>query len=159
MRKSALAAAAVLSSLGAGGIVATLSTGSSHREAPLSSADPLADNTDVYAFTPKSAPGQVAIVANWVPFQDPAGGPNFYRFDDRARYYINIDNTGDGNYDVRYRFDFRTKFNNRNFLHSLTQVTSLKDPQLFQKESSCGNPSSWLRPLCHPSALVASSRL
>jgi Domain of unknown function (DUF4331) len=135
MQRSALAAAAVLSALGAGGIAATISTGSSHREAPLSSADPLADNTDVYVFTPKSAPNQVAIVANWVPFQDPAGGPNFYRFDDRARYYINIDNTGDGNADVRYRFDFRTKFNNRNFLHSLTQVTSLNDPQLFQKES------------------------
>ncbi|MCA1698238.1 MAG: DUF4331 domain-containing protein, partial [Actinobacteria bacterium] len=61
-----------------------------------------------------------------------------YRFDDRARYYINIDNTGDGNYDVRYRFDFRTKFNNRNFLHSLTPVTSLDDPQLFQSSRSGG---------------------
>lgn len=135
MRKSVLTAAAVLSTLGAGGIIAAISTGSSHREAPLSSVDPAGDNTDVYAFTPKSAPNQVAIVANWVPFQDPAGGPNFYRFDDRARYYINIDNTGDGNYDVRYRFDFRTKFNNRNFLHSLTPVKGLNDPQLFQKES------------------------
>jgi hypothetical protein len=135
MRRSVLAAAAVLSTLGAGGIVASLSTGSSHREAPLSSADPLADNTDVYAFTPQGAPGQVALIANWAPFQDPGGGPNFYRFDDRARYYINIDNTGDGDYDVRYRFDFRTKLNNRNFLHSLTPVTSLNDPQLLQKES------------------------
>ena len=63
------------------------------------------------------------------------GRPELLPLDDRARYYINIDNTGDGNYDVRYRFDFRTKFNNRNFLHSLTQVTSLDDPQLFQKES------------------------
>ena len=58
MRKSVLAAAAVLSTLGAGGIVATISTGSSHREAPLTSADPLADTTDVYAFTPKSASGE-----------------------------------------------------------------------------------------------------
>ena len=135
MRRSVLTAAAVLSTVGAGGIVAAIGIGSSHREAPLTSIDPAGDNTDVYAFTPKGAPDQVAIVANWVPFQDPAGGPNFYRFDDRARYYINIDNTGDGNYDVRYRFDFRTKFNNRNFLHSLTPVTSLDDPQLFQKES------------------------
>jgi len=63
--------------------------GSSHREAPLTSADPLADDTDVWAFTPKGAPDQVAIAANWVPFEDPAGGPNFYRFDDKARYYIN----------------------------------------------------------------------
>jgi hypothetical protein len=135
MRRSVLAAAAVLSTLGAGGVVVAISTGSSHREAPLTSGDPAVDDTDLYAFTPKGAPNQVAFVANWLPFQDPAGGPNFYRFDDRARYYINIDNTGDGRYDVRYRFDFRTKLNNRNFLHSLTPVTSLDDPQLLQKES------------------------
>ena len=48
-------------------------------------------------------------MANWIPFEDPAGGPNFYRFDDRASYYINVDNTGDGRYDVRYRFKFHTK--------------------------------------------------
>ena len=96
MRKSVLTAAAVLSTVGAGGIVAAIGTGSSHREAPLTSVDPAGDNTDVYAFTPKGAPDEVAIVANWVPFQDPAGGPNFYRFDDRARYYINIDNNGEG---------------------------------------------------------------
>ena len=51
-------------------------------------------------------------MANWIPFEDPAGGPNFYRFDDRARYYINVDNTGDGKYDVRYRFKFQTKVRN-----------------------------------------------
>jgi len=134
MRKLVLLAAALLSSLAAVVVVVNVSNGSSHREAPLTSADPLADNTDVWFFTPKSAPGQVAIVANWVPFEDPAGGPNFYRFDDRARYYLNVDNTGDGDYDVRYRFDFRNKLNNKNFLHSLTPVTSLNSPNLFQKE-------------------------
>ena len=135
MRKVVLLAAALLSSLAAVVVVVNISSGSSHREAPLSSADPLGDDTDVWFFTPKGAPGQVAIVANWVPFEDPAGGPNFYRFDDRARYYLNIDNTGDGDFDIRYRFDFRTKFNNKNSLHSLTPVTSLNDPTLFQKES------------------------
>jgi len=135
MRKSVLLVAALLSSLAAGFVAVTLSTGSSHREAPLSSADPLGDDTDVWFFTPKNQPGQVAIVANWVPFEDPAGGPNFYRFDDRARYYINIDNTGDGDYDIRYRFDFRTKFNDKNFLHSLTEVRDLNSKNLFQKES------------------------
>ena len=50
---------------------------------------------------------QLTVVANWIPFEDPAGGPNFYRFDDRARYYINVDNTGDGKADVRYRFKFQ----------------------------------------------------
>ena len=135
MRKIHLLLGALLASLAAVAVVVTVGTGSSHREAPLTSADPTADDTDVYAFTAKDAPGMLTVVANWVPFEDPAGGPNFYRFDDRARYYINIDNTGDGDYDVRYRFDFRTKFNNRNFLHSLTPVTRLNDPQLFQREA------------------------
>ncbi len=135
MRTIHLLLGALLASLAAVAVVVTVGTGSSHREAPLTSTDPLADDTDVYAFTAKDAPGMLTVVANWVPFQDPGGGPNFYRFDDRARYYINIDNTGDGDYDVRYRFDFRTTFNKRNFLHSLTQVTSLNDPQLFQREA------------------------
>ena len=135
MRKIHLLLAALLASLAATAVVVTIGSSSSHREAPLTSADPTADDTDVYAFTAAENPGALTVVANWVPFEDPAGGPNFYRFDDRARYYINIDNTGDGDYDVRYRFDFRTKFNNKNFLHSLTQVTSLDDPELLQKES------------------------
>jgi hypothetical protein len=135
MRHLNLLVVAVLAALGATAVAVNISTGSSHREAPLTSADPLGDDTDVWAFTPKGAPGQIAVAANWVPFEDPAGGPNFYRFDDRARYYINFDNTGDGNFNVRYRFDFRTKFNDKNYLHSLTPVTSLNDPTLFQKES------------------------
>ena len=135
MRKIQLLLAALLASLAATALVVAIGSGSSHREAPLTSMDPTADDTDVYAFTAAEAPGALTVVANWVPFEDPAGGPNFYRFDDRARYYINIDNTGDGDYDVRYRFDFRTKLNDKNFLHSLTQVTGLNDPQLLQKES------------------------
>ena len=63
--------------------------------------DPTADNTDTYAFTAKDAPGSVTIVANWIPGEVPANGPNFFRFDDRAAYYINIDNTGDGKADIR----------------------------------------------------------
>jgi len=135
MHKISLLAAALLSSLAAALMVVAFSSGSSHREAPLTSGDPLADDTDVYAYTAKDAPGFITIQANWIPFQDPAGGPNFYRFDDRARYYINVDNTGDGNADVRYRFDFRTKFNNANFLHSLTKVDNINSPTLLQKES------------------------
>src|SRR5205085_943180 len=82
--------------------------------------DPTGDNTDTYAFTAKNAPGDLTIVANWIPFEDPAGGPNFYRFDDNARYYLNIDNTGDGKPDVRYLFDFSTKTRNPNtFLYGL----------------------------------------
>ena len=91
MRKLSIGAALV-----AAAIAVPLSIGSSHREAPNISLDPTADNTDVYAFTAKDAPGALTVVANWIPGEVPANGPNFFRFDDRARYYIHIDNTGDG---------------------------------------------------------------
>jgi hypothetical protein len=122
---------ALLAALAAGVLAVSLSFGSSHREAPGSALDPTADDTDVYAFTAKDAPGSLTVVANWIPFEDPAGGPNFYRFDDRARYYINVDNTGDGRYDVRYQFRFRTRYRNKSsFLYALPGVTSINDPKL-----------------------------
>src|SRR3954447_20229146 len=72
-------------------VAAALSFGSSHREAPNTSQDPTADDTDVYAFSADAAPGQLTVVANWIPFEDPAGGPNFYNFDPKAHYYVNVD--------------------------------------------------------------------
>jgi hypothetical protein len=125
MRKLALFAA-----LAALAIALPLSFGSSHREAPLTSIDPTGDDTDTYAFTAQDAPGSLTIVGNWVPFEDPAGGPNFYKFDDNARYYLNIDNTGDGKADVRYLFDFKTKTRNPNsFLYTYGQpVDSVNSP-------------------------------
>src|SRR5213592_3708950 len=123
--------AALLAALAAGVLAVVPGSGSSHREAPLTSIDPTGDDTDVYAFTAKDAPGALTVVANWIPFEDPAGGPNFYRFDDRARYYLNVDNTGDGKYDVRYRFTFKTHTRNPNsFLYATPTVTSIDDPQL-----------------------------
>ena len=117
-------------------VAVPLSIGSSHREAPLTSIDPTADDTDVYAFTAKDAQDDLTVVANWVPFEDPAGGPNFYKFDQKARYYINVDNTGDGKYDVRYRFKFRDKYENggSSFLYALPGVSSIDDPKLLQKQ-------------------------
>jgi hypothetical protein len=113
-------------------VAVPLSIGSSHREAPLTSIDPTADDTDVYAYTAKDAQDSLTVVANWVPFEDPAGGPNFYKFDDEARYYINVDNTGDGVYDIRYRFDFTTKTRNEGtFLYGLgDKITSPRDKDL-----------------------------
>src|SRR5437868_9345151 len=126
MRRTALIAALI-----AAAIAVPLSFGSSHREAPLTSIDPTADDTDLYAYTANDAPGSLTVVANWIPFEDPAGGPNFYRFDDRAHYYINIDNTGDGAPDVRYLFKFKTKVVNPNsFLYASPTVTSINDPHL-----------------------------
>ena len=71
--------------------------------------DPAADNTDVYAWTAPGAEDAITIASNWIPGQVPANGPNFFRFDDRARYYNNIDNNGDGVADIRYRFTFDTE--------------------------------------------------
>ena len=59
---------------------------SSHREAPLISADPLADNTDTYAFVSPDAPDTVTLIANWIPLEAPGGGPNFYKFGDDVLY-------------------------------------------------------------------------
>ena len=83
-RKLSVLAVSLLAALVAGVLVVDLGFGSSHREAPLTSLDPTADDTDVYAFTANDATDALTVVANWIPFEDPAGGPNFYRFDDRA---------------------------------------------------------------------------
>jgi Domain of unknown function (DUF4331) len=114
---------------------AAISPGSSHREAPLSALDPTGDDTDVYAFKAQDAPDSLTLVANWIPFEDPAGGPNFYRFDDRATYYLNLDNTGDGVYDVRFRFRFRTSVGDPgSFLYAAPTVDSIDSPNLNVKQ-------------------------
>jgi hypothetical protein len=131
MRRIALIAALI-----AAAIAVPLSFGSSHREAPLTSIDPTADDTDLYAYTANDAPGALTVVANWIPFEDPAGGPNFYKFDDRAHYYINVDNTGDGAYDIRYQFAFKTKVGNPDsFLYALPGVSSINDSKLNVKQT------------------------
>ena len=79
---------------------------SSHREAPLIAGDPAADNTDLYAFVSPTDPNKLTIIANYVPLEEPAGGPNFFPFDPAVRYEIHIDNNGDGKGDVTYSFRF-----------------------------------------------------
>jgi len=80
---------------------------SSHREAPLISADPLADNTDLYAFRSPDNPNTITIIANYIPAELPFGGPNYYSFGENIRYEIHVDNDasvpGD---EVTYRFTF-----------------------------------------------------
>jgi hypothetical protein len=131
MRRRRSFAAAAAGSIAVLAATASVAAASSHREAPLTSLDPTADDTDVYAFVAPDATDSVTIAGNWIPFEDPAGGPNFYRFDDRATYYLNVDNTGDGRYDVRYRFRFTTEYRNPgSFLYALPGVTSFDDPKL-----------------------------
>ena len=85
---------------------------SSHRDSPFISEDPAADNTDVYAFV-STEPGRgdfVTILANFVPLQEPANGPNFYRTSDFVTYDIKIDTDGDAKEDLTYRFEFKTRY-------------------------------------------------
>lgn len=102
------------SAVAAGGCYAVLgaSTGnaSSHREAPLIAGDPVADNTDTYAFVSPDAPDTVTLIANWYPNQEPAGGPNFYPWaeSDEALYYIKLDTDGDAVADITYEWAFTT---------------------------------------------------
>ncbi len=101
----------------------------SHREAPLISGDPEADGTDLYAFVSPDAPDTTTLIANYLPFQNPAGGPNFYSFDDDVLYDINIDNNGDAVPDVTYRYKFTTTKQNPNtFLYNTGPIKSLDDP-------------------------------
>ncbi|MDQ6893502.1 MAG: DUF4331 domain-containing protein [Acidobacteriota bacterium] len=88
------------------GGTATDAVASSHREAPAIAADPVADNTDVYAFRDPNYPKNIVIITNWIPLQEPAGGPNFWNFGENVRYEIKVDNNGDGIEDVTYRFTF-----------------------------------------------------
>ena len=101
---------------------------SSHREAPLISQDPAADNTDLYAFVSPDRPDSVTIVANYIPLEQPAGGPNFASFGDDVRYELKIDNTGDGDEDLTYRFRFDTATRNPDtFLYNTGPIESLND--------------------------------
>lgn len=109
---------------------------SSHREAPLIAGDPLADNTDVYAFR-SYEPGRedyVTLLWNHVPLEPPSGGPQFYPFGDDVLYNISIDNTGDGVDDITYRFKFQTEVVNGDSVLGMAApnqdgvIRSLNDP-------------------------------
>jgi hypothetical protein len=110
---------------------------SSHREAPMITEDPVADNTDVYAFVAPDAPDDVTFISNWIPFEEPAGGPNFHKFGNDVLYTINIDNDGDAVADIVYEYRFRTLTRNPDtFLYNTGPITSLDDdtwnrPQLY----------------------------
>ena len=115
MRKPA--AALAVAALTALALVAALAHGrgpaaanaSSHREAPLISEDPSADNTDLYAFRSPDKPDTLTIVSNFIPGEDPAAGPNYYTFSPTARYDVYVDRNGDGRADVSYYFQFQRK--------------------------------------------------
>ncbi len=116
---------------------------SSHREAPLISQDPMADNTDLYAFVSPDQPNTVTIIANYIPLESPAGGPNFPAFDDNVLYAIHVDNNGDAKEDLTYEFRFTTQTRNPDtFLYNVGPITSLSD-------------TNWNRPQTYDVTLVS----
>src|SRR5262249_2913621 len=109
---------------------------SSHSEAPGTSKDRLADDTDLYAWVAKDAPGAVTFVGNWVPLIEPNSGPNFVSFDDDVTYYINVDNVGDARKHIRFEFkSHTTRQTGATFLYNVGQVTSLDDPDLNVRQT------------------------
>jgi hypothetical protein len=108
---------------------------SSHREAPEISKDPVADNTDVYAFVSPDRPDTVTLITNFVPLQDPPGGPNFFEFGDDVLYSINIDNDGDGAPEISYLFRFTTRLRNPDtFLYNTGPITSIGSPNWNKRQ-------------------------
>ncbi len=111
---------------------------SSHREAPEISKDPVADSADLYAFVSPDADHTVTIIANYVPLQLPAAGPNFYEFGDDVLYEIYIDNNGDGVEDVTYQFRFTTTLTDQGsndiFLYNTGQIHNLSDATWNRKQ-------------------------
>jgi hypothetical protein len=113
---------------------------SSHREAPLIADDPLADNTDVYAFRSPDKPDKICIIANYIPGQLPFGGPNYYHFGENIRYEIHIDNNvntpGD---DITYRFTFkRTNEDSTTFFNIRLGKENLKNTYTMEKSTDGG---------------------
>ncbi len=111
---------------------------SSHREAPEISKDPVADSSDLYAFVSPDDPDTVTIIANYVPLQQPAGGPNFYEFGDDVLYQIFIDNDSDGDADITYQFQFYTLLTDQGpndiFLYNTGQIKHLSDATWNRKQ-------------------------
>jgi hypothetical protein len=108
---------------------------SSHREAPEISKDPVADSTDVYAFVSPDKPDTVTLIANYIPLQEPSGGPNFYEFGDDVLYGIHIDNNGDGYADISYEFRFSTRVLDENtFLYNTGPIEAINSPNFNRRQ-------------------------
>ena len=90
------------------GLAPTAAEASSHREAPAISDDPAADNTDLYAWVNKTTHDKLNIVANWIPLEEPSGGPNFHDFSDDARYEIYISRGANNSPIVSYYIEFES---------------------------------------------------
>jgi Domain of unknown function (DUF4331) len=134
---AAIAAAGITLASALAGLGPSTAGASSHREAPLIAMDPAVDNTDLYAFVSPERPGFVSFIANWQPFEEPNGGPNFYPFATDAAYLINVDNDGDAIADAVFRWTFQN-IDNRGgdtFLYNNGPVTTLDDENLLFRQT------------------------
>ena len=142
-----LGAGTLLIGAGLAGLAPGAATASSHREAPAITDLPKYDNTDVYAFVSPDRARTVTLVANWIPMEEPAGGPNFYPWATDALYDINVDNDHDAKADLIYRWTFTDSrvpgdgpdmdsfSGNGTFLYNNGQVTSLTDENLLFRQT------------------------
>ncbi|WP_432825351.1 DUF4331 domain-containing protein [Dactylosporangium sp. CA-092794] len=131
------AATVVAAGVALAGLGPVTSSASSHREAPLIAADPAVDNTDLYAFVSPERAGYVTFIANWQPFEEPNGGPNFFPFATDAVYLINVDSDGDAKPDAVFRWTFQNVDNRGGdtFLYANGPVTSLDDENLLFRQT------------------------
>ncbi|KAA1418751.1 DUF4331 domain-containing protein [Nocardioides humilatus] len=121
----------VMLAVGLAGMGPIAANSSSHREAPLIAGLPQYDATDLYAFRSPDRQDTVTLIANWIPFEEPAGGPNFYSFATDARYNIKVDNDGDTKPDITFRWTFQDHYvSGDTFLYATGPVTSLNDENL-----------------------------
>ena len=134
--KAMLATGSALMAVALAGGLPNLAGASSHREAPLIADDPVHDNTDTYAFVSPDDPDMVTLIANWSPFSEPNGGPNFYPWEDGSWYDINIDSNGDATPDITYRWTFTTNDlrGTDTFLYNNGPVETLDDENLLFRQ-------------------------
>jgi len=139
---------ALVAAGGIAGLAPTGASASSHREAPGITDEPKYDNTDVYAFVSPDKGNTVTLVGNWIPMEEPAGGPNFYPWATDAAYDFHIDNDHDAVADLTYRWTFTDSATpgpddsfsgNGTFLYNNGQVTTgdggLADPNLLFRQT------------------------
>jgi hypothetical protein len=133
---STLLALLVVFGMFAVGIRSGQVSASSHREAPMISNDPVADDTDYYAFVSPDKPDTVTFIINTWPFEEPVGGPNYFTFGDDVLYELHIDNVGDAQSHITYQFRFKTTVGNGNtFLYNTGPIMSLDDPNWNVKQT------------------------
>ena len=108
---------------------------SSHREAPGTSQDPVADSTELYAFVSPDDPTTVTMICNYIPLEGPAAGPNFYEFGDDVLYALHVSNGGDAQPDITYEFRFETSILDPNtFLYNTGPIGALDDPHFNKRQ-------------------------